>query len=195
MFNRRIEIRTARVAGLSLILLAAVSLSACDTANRILGTGKRAPDEFVVYSQPPLSLPPDYGLRPPEPGREREQRVNASARAQAALTGPRRQVQQEQLGQATPGVLALLEQTGANKAEPGIRRLVDKETSALSDEDRRLIDRLIFWVDDEGYQGTVVDASKEQRRILEKQALGRPVNEGDVPEITRERQRKSVLGF
>ncbi|MBR82941.1 MAG: beta-barrel assembly machine subunit BamF, partial [Magnetovibrio sp.] len=54
----------------SLCVLAALTLFSeflvgCDSVRKSFGGGKNAPDEFVVYKRPPLSLPPEYGLRPP----------------------------------------------------------------------------------------------------------------------------------
>ena len=35
-------------------------------ARQILGINKQPPDEFKVVSNPPLSLPPNFSVRPPE---------------------------------------------------------------------------------------------------------------------------------
>jgi len=88
-----------------------------------------------------------------------------------------------------------MDKMGTADADPAIRSIVDQETLALSEEDRRLIDKLIFWVDDPKFSGTVVDPAAEQRRLLETQALGKPVNEGKTPEIKRETRKKGILGF
>ena len=52
----------------SLYVFLAIStlLSGCDKAKQALGQGKEAPDEFAVFQRAPLSLPPDYGLKPPQ---------------------------------------------------------------------------------------------------------------------------------
>ena len=48
-----------------LMTLAAASLTACSTATKEkLGLVKQAPNEFMVMSRAPLSLPPDYNMRP-----------------------------------------------------------------------------------------------------------------------------------
>lgn len=47
------------------VLAVAFVLSACSTeTKRKLGLANQAPDEFMVMSRAPLSLPPEYGLRP-----------------------------------------------------------------------------------------------------------------------------------
>jgi hypothetical protein len=54
-------------------LLLLAGLSGCDSAREVFGYNKQAPDEFQVYARAPLSLPPDYNLRPHEgraPGAE-----------------------------------------------------------------------------------------------------------------------------
>ena len=183
----------ARKAGVLLVFIAALGLTGCSGLRSALSNAKHPPDEFAVYQRPPLSLPPDYGLRPPEPGKERPAAYTPSEQAESAMLN--RPVQRQDLGPATPGLQDLLQETGANKADPNIRQEVDQETLALSDEDKRLIDKLIFWVDDKQYPGTVVDAAKEQRRLLETQALGQPINKGKTPQIVRETPRKGILPF
>ena len=95
----------------------------------------------------------------------------------------------------SPGLQALITRTGANKAEPGIRRLVNQESSVLADEDQIFVNKLIFWVDDKSNPGIVVDAKKEQKRIMSNQALGKPINEGEIPEVKRKKARKGLLDF
>tara|TARA_R110002073_G_scaffold46471_2_gene126796 strand:+ start:146 stop:721 length:576 start_codon:yes stop_codon:yes gene_type:complete len=185
--------QTARTAGIFLVLMMAFSLGACDSVKRAVSGGKKAPDEFAVYKRPPLSLPPDYALRPPEPGREQLETFSPRDQARAAIL--RRPVQAQPLAETTPGLTVLMDKMGTADADPAIRTIVDRETLALSEEDRRLIDKLIFWVDDPKYAGTVVDPAAEQRRLLETQALGKPVNEGKTPEVKRETRRKGILGF
>jgi len=55
------------------LALAVALLSGCETGRKVFSGDKTAPDEFAVYSRPPLSLPPDYKLRPPAPGTVRPQ--------------------------------------------------------------------------------------------------------------------------
>lgn len=53
-----------------LIALSAALLSACSGSDvrSTLGLNRSAPDEFKVVSRPPLSVPPEFNLLPPDPG-------------------------------------------------------------------------------------------------------------------------------
>ena len=77
---------------------------------------------------------------------------------------------------------ALLAKAGANSADPNIRSTVNQETGLLAEQDRTLIDDLIFWRKPDR-PGTVVDPAKEQQRIREAQAVGQPVTTGATPTI------------
>lgn len=173
-------------------------LVGCDSVRKSFGGGKNAPDEFVVYKRPPLSLPPEYGLRPPTPGESRPQKVSPLDQAREAILGKnagRPEATPTPAKAGSPGLQALITRTGADKAEPGIRRLVNQESSVLADEDQLFVNKLIFWVDDKSNPGIVVDAKQEQKRIMSNQALGKPINEGEIPEVKRKQARKGLLDF
>lgn len=174
-------------------LAAALGLSACDSAKKALGMGKNAPDEFAVYSRAPLSLPPDYGLRPPTPGIDRPQAVNPRDQAAAVLGAKpqdRRVGGDPTLANLSPGERQLLQITGANNVDPSIRATVNSESKTIEEADKSFADKLVFWRDAPAF-GTAVDAEKEEKRIREVQATGAPINQGDVPTI--ERRQKGFL--
>ena len=174
------------------------ALASCDSVRKSFGGGKNAPDEFAVFKRPPLSLPPEYGLRPPVPGESRPQKVSPMDQAREAILGKnavRPDATTKTANAGSPGLQALITRTGADKAEPGIRRLINQESSVLADEDQLFVNKLIFWVDDKSNPGIVVDAKQEQKRIMSNQALGKPINEGEIPEVKRKRARKGLLDF
>ena len=170
------------------LLLAAATLGAC-TANsgEILGLDKRTPDEFAVVSRAPLTLPPNYGLRPPDPGGQRTQDLRPRETAQEALFGrdaaQRLRQQKEALVQqgASDGEIAL-------EPDPSIRQVVEEESAALAREQESFVDDLVFWKDKQ-QPGDVVDSAGEQRRLQENAALGRDVTEGDTPLIRRDSEK------
>lgn len=186
----------------SLILLmvgATVALTGCESAKKAFGGKKSAPDEFVVFSRPPLSQPPDFSLRPPTPGVARPQSTSTTDEARDALLGTNNSAQRRAASTAsagsTPGLQALIKKAGAEQADPNIRRKINEETSILAEEDQRLVDKMIFWVDDKPFQGTVLDPEKEQKRIRQAQALGKSVTEGQTDHIKRKPAQKGILEF
>ena len=50
------------------ILGLGLSLMGCENIRQATGSAKLPPDEFTVLTKAPLVLPPDYNLRPPQPG-------------------------------------------------------------------------------------------------------------------------------
>lgn len=66
------------------LLGALLALSACSTLTKEkLGMTKKAPDEFMVVPRAPLSLPPEYDLRPVTEVQQPEDtsRMNAGEKA------------------------------------------------------------------------------------------------------------------
>ena len=175
-------------------LIAACSiLLGCDSARMTFGGGKNAPDEFVVYKRSPLSLPPEYGLRPPVPGKSRPQEIAPVDAARKVILGAN--ASQTNLNTSSPGLKALMIQTGADKAKPGIRQLINQETSVIAEEDQPFVNKLIFWNEDKNQPGTLVDAKKEKQRIMSNDALGKPITEGETPKVKRKALRKGLLNF
>lgn len=184
------------VTRLGLVLLAGLSLSACGEVKQKLGFTREAPDEFTVLQRAPLSVPPDFALRPPEPGAVRPQEGSEKDRARDALLGrtaknPRVYARElEANSSLSQGEKTVLTRAGANEAEANIRDTVDRETSTLAKEMQSFTDYLVFW-EDRSYQGTAVDPVKESQRIRENMALGRSLSEGEPPKI--ERRSKGML--
>ena len=193
---------------LSILLLPLVAgvllVNGCTSGqNNVFGEEKEAPDEFAVYSRAPLSLPPDFGLRPPKPGVTRPQTVMPRNEAKHALlssssmpppaksTGNAAQSQTDQ----TPGIVALLSNAGATQANSDIRALINSETAALSSGgDGGIADSILFWRQkDTGLVGAVIDPAVEQRRMRRKNAEGDVVEEAPAPAPTIQRRGGGVI--
>jgi len=61
------------------------ALQGCTDLRRAVGLERTTPDEFAVESRAPLTIPPDFELRPPQPGAARPQDKSAAERARQAL--------------------------------------------------------------------------------------------------------------
>ncbi len=179
-----------RAISVSVAFVAFAALYGCDTVKSIAGMQKQVPDEFEVVTRAPLSLPPDFGLRSPEPGAERPQDVKPRDEARTILlrnssSGDQTKIQEAvKSGRFSAGEAAILARAGAVNVDPGIRQTINSESSALADESNTITSKLLFW-QDKPQPGTVVDPSKESRRIREARALGDKVNKGEVPIIER----------
>lgn len=174
-----------------LLVVAALALGACGETKKSLGLERQPPDEFKVVTRAPLALPPDFNLRPPQPGAERPQEISPRDAARTALMG---RGAAAPLAGTTPGENLLLRQAGTDRAVPGIREIVNRETSVLAREERTFTDRLVFWRAPDEDPGKAVDAEAELKRLRENQSLGRPVTEGHTPTIER-RERGLLEGL
>ncbi|CCQ72294.1 DUF3035 domain-containing protein [Magnetospira sp. QH-2] len=168
----------------ALVIVLGLSLGGCSDTKEILGIGtKQAPDEFTVYSRAPLSMPPDFGLRPPAPGTARPEVTDPATTARRAMLAGRT-ARNSKPPQATAGTEALLRNAGAIGIDPAIREEVNRETSALVREDEGFTDSLLFWQKKDP-TGEIIDPKKESERIKSNQALGEPVTTGETPVIER----------
>jgi hypothetical protein len=70
---------------LVLCLACALLVSGCSDLKKSIGLERTSPDEFAVESRAPLTIPPDFDLRPPQPGAVRPQEVPASERARKVI--------------------------------------------------------------------------------------------------------------
>jgi len=160
-------------------------LAGCDSTklSRTFGLTRDAPDEFMVTTRAPLSMPPDFNLRPPRPGASRPQEQSERDQAEAAL------VPQVALGSApagrSPGQAALLNEVGP--AAPGnIRDRVDQDAK-LARADESFIDSVLYWRKPDPNQA-VVDPEREARRIRTNAALGQSQDDTRTPVIQERRK-------
>jgi hypothetical protein len=160
-------------------------LSGCSDVRSALGYEKQAPDEFAVVARAPLSVPPNFSLRPPRPGAERPQEPSTRQGARALIL--KNSGAADTAGTAnTAGDGAIRRLLGTADADPNIRQVINKETAAFVFEEEYFIDKLLFWKDKPA-PGVLVDAEKEKQRLQENAALGKPVSDGETPTIKRKR--------
>jgi hypothetical protein len=162
----RLAMRTANLLLVSAIAL--VGASACTSGVRqALGSERTTPDEFRVVTIAPLTVPPEYSLRPPQPGELRAEDIFQDRQAQRALFGD------FEASNASDAEILLAARAGAADANPDVRALIDGETAALVRKDRSFADRILFWREGEGETEALViterpapiDPEEERRRI------------------------------
>ena len=133
MAERNVLARAARIAAL---LGLGFSLIGCESIRQATGAAKLPPDEFTVLTKAPLIIPPDYNLRPPQPGIASRNEVDADDQARAALFPQNAATAAAALGTAySDGEKLLLTKTNALTVDPDIRRRI---TSDAGQEDLAL---------------------------------------------------------
>jgi len=156
-------------------------LAACDSStdlSRTFGFSRDAPDEFSVTTRAPLSMPPDFSLRPPRPGAPRPMEESESRQAETALV-PQAALTVGQ-GTESAGQEALVQEAGPPVTN-AIRAQVDAD-ARIDQANNGFVDRLLFW-QRSSPQGIVVDPQKEAQRLRENAALGESPETGDTPII------------
>ena len=70
-----------------LLAIAAIGLTlcGCNAFRQAIGAAKNPPDEFTVLTKAPLVIPPDFNLRPPQPGAAARNEPDSDALAREAL--------------------------------------------------------------------------------------------------------------
>lgn len=178
-------------------LLLPLFLTACEGGVReAFGLVREAPDEFAVVSRPPLSIPPEFSLRPPREGEPpRGQAADEAARnvligkpatgenSKTELVEPTVEtavvpVQRSEV--LSGGASNLLKRAGADAAKEDIREQLgaDERTPVDTSTAKTLMDKLTG----EEKLEPVVDAQKEAERLRANKDAGKPLTEGEVVE-------------
>lgn len=161
------RLHTVAVLTLTASLLA---LAACSSVRTGVGLDRITPDEFLTVSTAPLTVPPEYGLRPPAPGQPRPQELAPESAARQILLGQRQAVTRSE------GEQQLVTLAGGDRADPLARYVVDDEFGDLAHKEEGWANRIMFWRRDEAAtqapttlqtsEGAVsVDAASEYARL------------------------------
>lgn len=196
-------------------------LAACSgsSVSETLGINRQAPDEFVVVSRPPLSVPPDFNLLPPEEGKAGPA-ATTSQQARASLLGvkplgdsdvkPSDALTSDFIidGQAPDTVSAasvssvsaaslgsaadsmFLKHTGADSADESIRKKLSADKYVVNPKKKDAKSLYEQIIADDKTE-PVVDAKKEAARIRSNKEKGKAANDGEVKTI--DAKPKSVL--
>lgn len=165
-----------RTSTLCLLAAAAVAASGC-------ASGPRTPDEFRVIRKAPLTVPPDFNLRPPSPGESRPQELEPDAQARLALFG-------SDFGkEASEGEQLFVKKAGAEAVDRAIRAAVDYDGAQILRKPRSFTDRILFFRDGEAGE-PVVDPAAEAERLKSEQRLIEEITGGGQVMIRRKASGK-----
>jgi len=167
------------------LVLTLIPLGGCSTDKlmRTFGMTRDSPDEYTVTTRAPLSMPPDYNLRPPRPGAARPQEQSERQQAQEALA-PQTALNATQ-GGSSAGQAALVQEAGP-AAPADIRGKIDQDSRYAASDDG-FINKVLYWRKPAASDAQV-DAAKEAQRLRQDAALGQGPNVGDTPIIEQKKK-------
>lgn len=168
------------------LVLASIALGGCSNVRQTMGLERNKPDEFRVVSRAPLTVPPDFTLRPPKPGTDNNSETTPKDQAAQTLLGGNPS-DSAPSGSTSTREAKLLEQTGANKADPNIKAVIERETEQLVDANKTLLDRITKF----DPSAVTVNPAEEKERLEKNKEQGLPANSGTVPTIKP--RRKGLL--
>ena len=165
----------------SVIILLIVSLFyGCSNIRESAGVNRKSPDEFQAIENPPLVIPPDYSLIPPDQLQERDIDNIEKELAEEILFGLEEKdiIEENQL--STMNLILL--KTNADKVSDTIRDEIDENfNNEMNNKDKFSL----TWED----EIEILDAVKESERIREKNFNDESITEEDVP-IKKQKVKK-----
>lgn len=158
-----------------LVLGACSELKAIGEATGVVATQEQ---DAIQARNARLSLPPDYSLRPPQPGSGATRSKAAAVRGRQTIIGDKRKTtaRTQVIRQAnrSPGEAALIRRASGNqKIDRGIRRTLDRETKRADAAEKSFTDKLLKWRSAppkgaKGEAGTRPDDDKNVPRMTKK---------------------------
>ncbi len=142
------------VLGLSAAAIAAMTATGCS------GTANRSPDEFRVVRKAPLTVPPEFNLRPPAQGESLPTELRREDQAQAVIFG------QAIGGGASDGEKLFVAKAGADAIDPKIRATVDYDASGTLRKDESFSDKILSFGGSDK-KATIINPDAEAERLDE----------------------------
>ena len=119
-----------------IIVVSIIFLESCSSVRDSAGVNRKVIDEYAVVENPPLVIPPNYNLLPPEQMESKNIADAESDLAKEILFGLEEDNNEINLNNSL--ISEILKETEADKADNDIRNLINEEfageRSSLSDE-------------------------------------------------------------
>ena len=167
-----------RFSTLGLVAATAISLAACASSG--------GPDEFRVVRKAPLTVPPEYNLRPPALGQARPQELSPEAQARVAVFGV-------DFGQgASEGERMFVRAAGGDAVDRTVRAQVDFDASQAVRKNRSFTDTILNWGGAAGEP--VIDPAAEAERLRAEQEAVKDIT-GGAPVVIQPKRTSKLPGL
>ena len=162
-------------------------LFSCSKVQESAGVTRKSIDEFKVIENPPLVIPPDFNLLPPDQLEERNIEKLETELAEEILFGLEDELDSDTISSTSTINNKLIENEAIN-IDSYIRNEIDKNfVNEMQAEEIFSMD----WDDDI----EILDAIKESERIRNQKFQGKDISEGEVPTSKTPRQKKKKRFF
>ena len=134
-------------------------LNSCGGVKEKIGIIKKAPDEFQVYESKPLSVPPNFELRPPAEGE-----ILTNENDENIIFSDENNIDKN----LTLSDEILLISLGEKEIEKNIRKIINDENS-IQEVDKSLLDKIInfepIFEGKKNKESEIINAVEEKKRI------------------------------
>jgi hypothetical protein len=165
-----------RAAKRSAILCAGFALIGCQSIHALTGMVKQSPDEFTVLAKAPLVIPPDFNLRPPQPGIASRYEEDPAVQAQKLLYPQSALINVASLGDTySDGEKLLLSKSNALNTNPDIRRIISAD-AGLEDQGPDFSRKVLF-------ESVIANAEPDTKTVAANPPAPSVQNSGDLAPI------------
>ena len=171
-----------------IFIIASLFLSSCSKVRESAGVTRKSLDEFKVVENPPLVIPPDFNLLPPDQLEKKNIDNVETELAQEILFGLDENVENNE-NEKLSIMNQILESTEANNVDSNIRKEIDEQFANEMNTDS------IYQIEWES-EIEVLDAIKESERIRNQLIQGKSIAEGETPtSIIKIKKKKKRFFF
>tara|TARA_Y100000590_G_C15707241_1_gene1009081 strand:- start:1558 stop:2067 length:510 start_codon:yes stop_codon:yes gene_type:complete len=167
------------------ILILVAFLNACNTVRKSAGVTRKSPDEFSVIENPPLVIPPDYNLIPPDQLKEKNVDEVEKELAEEILFGLEEKVLEKKSKSNTMNLI--INEASAGEVSENVRVQIDEEFA----KEIETKESTFGWDDEE----QVLDAVKESERIRNKNFSEENLEDSEIPVKTNKIKKKKKFLF
>ena len=168
---------------LSLFIFSSLFLVSCSQVRESAGVNRKNLDEFKVIENPPLVIPPDFNLLPPEQLSEKNINDVEGELAKEILFGLDEDSSDETINLST--MESIIDQTNANEVDSSIRQEINEQFASEKDTDSKVWQNEI----------EILDSIAESER-LRNERLGIVVEETqEIPTVKIKKEKKKRFFF
>ena len=178
-----------KVLNITIIILSILLLSACSKVRESAGVTRKSMDEFKVIENPPLIIPPEFNLLPPNQLSEKDINDVESNLAKEILFGLNNENSNNNKKIST--INNILSNAGALELKNSVREEIDQQFS------NEIITNSIYEINWED-EVDVLDALKESERIRNNNFEGESIITGETPtkiKMIKKKKKKRFILF